>query len=111
MSAVREIVVVYDVSCPSCSDIARRLPACVRVPVKVRSCRDPQLPGVYPSLRSLPGVTACRIPAIGVVRDGGSVRWWSGLTGAVGLAPLLCPGAAREAFALLRTAFRAARTG
>lgn len=104
---MREIVVIYDVSCPSCSDIARRLPECVRVRVKVRSCRDPQLAGIYPNLRSLPRVTACRAPAVGVVRKDGSVRWWPGRTGAIGLLPLLRPGATAEAFALLRTAFRA----
>ncbi|MFC5994408.1 hypothetical protein ACFQE5_09320 [Pseudonocardia hispaniensis] len=104
---VRELVVVYDVGCPHCSRIARELPDCVSVRVKVRSCRDPQLPEIYPNLRAHPAVTACRAPAIGVVRRDGSVRWWPGLTGAIGLLPVLSPGAAGRALGLLREALRA----
>ena len=36
-----EVVVVYDVDCPPCSAVARELPELLRVPVTVRSCRDP----------------------------------------------------------------------
>ncbi|GEL18495.1 hypothetical protein [Pseudonocardia asaccharolytica] len=104
---IRELVVVYDVGCPHCSRIARELPDCVSVRVKVRSCRDPQLPGIYPNLRAHPAVTACAAPAIGVVRRDGSVRWWPGLTGAVGVLPVLRPGSARQAVRLLRSALRA----
>ncbi|MHA6793387.1 hypothetical protein ACVGVM_07665 [Pseudonocardia bannensis] len=106
---VVEVVVVYDVGCPNCSQIARELPDCLRVPVKVRSCRDPQLTRTYPSLRSRTWATGCRAPAIGTVRPDGSVRWWPGLTGAVGLAPVLRWRSAREAIGLLRDAFRTAR--
>lgn len=104
---VRELVVVYDVACPQCSRIARELPECVTVAVRVRSCRDPHLPGIYPNLS--PKVAACAVPAVGVVRTDGSVRWWSGLAGAVGVLPVLRPGAARHAIELLRTARRTRR--
>ncbi|WP_338051214.1 hypothetical protein [Pseudonocardia acidicola] len=107
---VVEVVVVYDVGCPKCSQIAWELPDYVRVPVKVRSCRDPQLAETYPSLRSRPWATGCRAPAIGTVHRDGSVRWWPGLTGAAGLLPVLRPRWAWEAFGLLRQAFRTART-
>jgi hypothetical protein len=103
-----EVVVVYDVSCPACSAIARELPDLLRVPVKVRSCRDPQLATTYPTLRA--SVRACATPALGTVRADGSVRWWPGLTGAVGVLPVVRPGGLREAIALLWTAFRTAST-
>ena len=45
-----------------------------------------------------------RLPAVGTVRGDGSVRWWNGLTGAVGLLPVLRPGPLREAVALLWSA-------
>ncbi len=102
-----EVVVVYDVSCPSCSRIARELPDLVRVPVTVRSCRDPHLAAVHPTLPA--AVRACATPAVGTVRRDGSVRWWTGLTGAVGLAPLLRRGTWREAAELLWSAWRATR--
>lgn len=98
---------MYDVGCPHCSRIARELPECVTVPVRVRPCRDPQLPAIYPNLP--PRVAACATPAVGVVRTDGSVRWWPGLTGAVGLLPVLRPGAGRRAVELLGTARRARR--
>ncbi|GAA1830442.1 hypothetical protein GCM10009836_05530 [Pseudonocardia ailaonensis] len=95
-------MVVYDVSCPHCSRIARELPECVTVRVKVRSCKDPQLPAIYPNLPA--GVAGCREPAIGVLRIDGQVRWWKGLSGAIGLLPVLRPRALPRAIALLRTA-------
>lgn len=107
MRKVVEVVVVYDVGCPGCSAVARELPALLRVPVTVRSCRDPQLAVIYPTLRA--SVRACATPALGTVRDGGSVRWWPGLTGALGVLPVVRPGGLREAVVLLRTAFRTAR--
>jgi hypothetical protein len=99
------VVVVYDVSCPNCSRIARELPDLVRVPVTVRSCRDPQLAqaGLSPRVRS------CGTPAVGIVRGDGRVRWWTGLTGAVGLMPLLRLRELPEAFELLGTALRTRR--
>ena len=57
------VVVVYDVACAKCSRIARELPDLLRVPVTVRSCRDPRLALVYPTLRQ--DVRACATPAMG----------------------------------------------
>lgn len=103
--SICEVVVVYDVSCPSCSEIARELPGLLRVPVRVRSCRDPQLAIAYPTLRA--SVRRCATPALGTVAPDGSVRWWTGLTGAVGVLPVVRPSGMRAAVALLWTAFRA----
>jgi hypothetical protein len=101
---IAEVIVIYDVGCPNCSAIARELPELVRAPVKVRSCRDPQLPSLY---RTLPvKVRGCGAPAVGTVRPDGSVRWWPGLTGALGLLPVLRVRRAFAAFGLLWTAFR-----
>lgn len=100
-----EVVVVYDVSCPACSRIARELPDLLRVPVKVRSCRDPQLAVTYPALPV--SVRACAAPALGTVRPDGSVRWWPGLTGALAVLPVVRRGALREALVVLGTALRA----
>jgi hypothetical protein len=100
-----EVVVVYDVSCPVCSRIARELPDLLRVPVKVRSCRDPQLAVTYPALPV--SVRACAAPALGTVRPDGSVRWWPGLTGALAVLPVVRRGALREALVVLGTALRA----
>lgn len=103
------MVVVHDVSCPACSRIARELPDLVRVPVTVRSCRDPHLAAEHPTLPL--AVRRCATPAIGTVRRDGTVRWWTGLTGAVGLAPLLRRGTLREAAELLWSARRTRRSG
>ncbi|MDT7708079.1 MAG: hypothetical protein QOG20_3686 [Pseudonocardiales bacterium] len=102
-----QVVVIYDVSCPNCSEIARELPDLVRVPVKVRSCRDPQLPALYPTLRA--SVRSCATPAVGTVRPDGTVRWWPGLTGAVALLPLLRLRNVREAIGMLVSAFGTTR--
>lgn len=104
---ITAVVVVADVSCPSCSQIARELPDLLRVPVAVRSCRDPRLAAQHPTLPIT--VLACRKPALGTVRGDGSVRWWTGLTGAVGVLPVVRPRALREAVGLLWTALRARR--
>ena len=101
------VVVVYDVSCPACSRIARELPDLVRVPVTVRSCRDPHLAAEHPSLP--PVVRTCAAPAVGTVRGDGTVRWWTGLTGAAGLVPVLRRGTLREAAELLWSARRTRR--
>jgi hypothetical protein len=101
------VVVVYDVECPDCSTIARELPELVRVPVAVHACRDRSLPDRYPGLP--PRVRRCAAPAVGTIGRDGAVRWWPGLTGALGLLPVLRPGAAREAAELLWTAFRTVR--
>jgi hypothetical protein len=105
---VSEVVVVYDVSCPRCSEIAREMPELLRVPVTVRSCRDPQLPVLYPTLR--PAVRSCSTPAVGTVHADGSVRWWPGLAGAIGLLPVVRLRGLREAVVMLASAFRAARS-
>jgi hypothetical protein len=99
-----EVVVVYDVSCPACSRIARELPDLLRVPVRVRSCRDPQLAAIHPGLPA--SVRACAAPALGTVRPDGSVRWWPGLSGAIAVLPLVRRGALWEALGVLRTALR-----
>jgi len=93
-----EVVVVYDVDCPPCSVVARELPELLRVPVTVRSCRDPHLSPDVPA-----AVRACARPALGVVRPDGSTRWWPGRTGALAVLPAVRPGGLREAFALLLT--------
>ncbi len=98
---------VYDVACPNCSAIARELPDLVRVPVRVRSCRDAALATTYPTL-PMP-VRSCAAPAVGTVRGDGSIRWWTGLTGAVGVLPVVRPGGAREAAGLLWSALRTRR--
>lgn len=104
---IRAVVVVADVACPSCSQIARELPDLLRVPVTVRSCRDPRLATQH---RGLPAtVLACRTPAVGTVRPDGSVRWWPGLSGALGVLPVVRPRALCEALALLWTALRVRR--
>jgi hypothetical protein len=109
IAAVRiaAVVVVADVACPSCSQIARELPDLLRVPVTVRSCRDPRLATQHPTLPAT--VLACREPAIGAVRPDGSERWWPGLTGALGVLPVVRLRALPEAIGLLWTALRARR--
>ncbi|MCW0215532.1 MAG: hypothetical protein OJJ54_19425 [Pseudonocardia sp.] len=99
---VREVVVVHDVGCPRCSRIARELPGCVTVRVRVRACSEPGLAEIYPNLPAT--VAGCGTPAVGVVHKDGRVRWWPGLTGAVGLLPVLRKGALRTAAGLLREA-------
>jgi hypothetical protein len=99
-----EVIVVADVACPPCSAIARELPDVLRVPVTVRSCRDPYLGADVPA-----PVRACTRPALGVVRPDGSTRWWPGLTGALGVLPAVRPGHARAAVTLLWTALRVIR--
>ncbi|GAA0937012.1 hypothetical protein [Pseudonocardia zijingensis] len=107
MIAPVAVVVVADVTCPSCSQIARELPDLLRVPVTVHSCRDPRLATRYPTLPA--SVRACRKPALGTVRRDGSVRWWPGLSGAVGVLPVARPRDLREAIVLLWTALRVRR--
>ncbi|HVL86261.1 MAG TPA: hypothetical protein VM367_18495 [Pseudonocardia sp.] len=108
MSPVAEVVVVYDVTCPQCSRIARELPDVLTVPVRVRSCRDPHVADAFPSLPA--AVRRCAAPAVGVVRDG-SVRWWRGRRGAIGLLPVLrrSPRAVSAAVGLWFAAARAGR--
>jgi hypothetical protein len=104
---ITAVVVVADVACPSCSRIARELPDLLRVPVTVRSCRDPRLRSWHPTLPAT--VFACRKPAVGIVRADGSVRWRPGFSGVVGLLPVLRLRGLRDAVSLLGTALRARR--
>lgn len=96
---------VHDASCAPCSRIARELPGCVTVRVRARSCREPRLAQVYPNLPA--DVAGCRVPAVGVLRTDGRVRWWTGMRAMLGFAPVLRPGAAVPAVRLLREALRA----
>ncbi|OLT14871.1 hypothetical protein BJF78_17075 [Pseudonocardia sp. CNS-139] len=98
------VVVVYDVSCPQCSRIARELPDLLRVPVTVRSCRDPRLATAYPTLA--PRVRACAAPALGTSLADGSIRWWPGLSGALAVLPVVRPRGLLAAAGLLWTALR-----
>lgn len=104
---IRELVVVHDATCARCSRIAHELPGCVTVPVRARSCREPRLAEIYPNLP--PDVAGCRTPAVGVLRTDGQVRWWTGLRGALGIAPVLRRGALPAATRLLREAGAARR--
>lgn len=99
-----EIVVVYDVSCPRCSRIARELPDVVRVRVTVRSCRDPNLALAYPTLPA--AVRTCERPAIAIRHRDGTVRWWQGLSGALAVLPVVRPRGLPAAAGLLWTALR-----
>lgn len=57
--------------------IARDLPDLLRVPARLRSCRDPDLHAAHPGLPA--EVRACRTSAVGTVGADGSVRWHRGL--------------------------------
>jgi len=96
-----EVVVVYDVDCPPCSAVARELPELLRVPVTVRSCRDPYLSPDVPAARRRGPVGRRRAR-----RPDGSTRWWPGLTGALAVLPAVRPGGLRDAVALLLTTLR-----
>lgn len=98
---VREVLVVHDAACGACAGLAGRLPAVLRVPVRLRSCRDPDLPGLPPAAR------ACRAPAVGLVGADGAVRWRLGLRAAPALLGLVRPRAAHRAPVLLGAAVRA----
>ncbi|MFP5071043.1 hypothetical protein ACLFMI_15445 [Pseudonocardia nantongensis] len=107
---IRELVVVHDATCARCSRIAQELPGCVTVRVRARSCREPRLAEIYPNLPA--DVATCHTPAVGVLRTDGRVRWWTGLRGALGIAPVLRPGALPTTIRLLREATGArGRTG
>jgi hypothetical protein len=95
-----EVVVVHDGGCGTCGRIAGGLADVLRVPVRVRSCRDPELPGVPAAVR------ACRAPAVGRVRPDGTVRWRTGLRAAPSLLPLVRPRKLPRAVALLAAAAR-----
>jgi hypothetical protein len=104
----REVLVVHDATCGACSRIARDLPDLLRVPVRLRSCRDPELRSAH---SGLPAATlACRTPAVGTVRADGTVRWRPGLRAAPALLGLVRPRALPRAVGLLVAAATARRT-
>ncbi len=84
---ITEVVVVHDARCPGCAGIATQLEAVLRYPVIVRSCYDPALADVYPTLRGAADVLTCRTPALGIARADGSIRWWTGRRAALGALP------------------------
>jgi hypothetical protein len=100
---IQEVLVVHDATCGACSGIARELPAVLRVPVRLRSCRDPDLPALPLAAR------ACRAPAVGVVRGDGTVRWRLGLRAAPALLLLVRPRAFPRSVAVFAVALRARR--
>jgi hypothetical protein len=101
---VREVLVVHDAACGACAGVVRDLPHLLRVPVRVRSCRDPELPAGLPT-----AVRACRTPAIGLVRLDGTVRWHGGLRAAPALLPVLRPRSLPRALRVLLTVRRTSR--
>jgi hypothetical protein len=102
--SVREVLVVHDGACGACAGVAGDLPGLLRVPVRVRSCRDPELVTAFPGLPQ--ATRACRAPAIGTVRTTGHVRWRTGLRAAPALLGLLRPRALPRAAVVLVTAAR-----
>ena len=96
------MVVVHDATCGACAKIGRDLPAVLRVPVRLRSCRDPQLPLTYPELPA--AARACRAPAVGTVAADGTVRWRTGLRAAPSLLGLVRPRALPRAVGMLAVA-------
>jgi hypothetical protein len=104
---VREVVVVHDTGCGGCSRVAADLATLLRVPVRARSCRDPDVFTAYPELPA--PVRACRAPAVGTVDVDGRVRWRLGLRSAPALLALVRPRTLPRALAVLVTAGRTAR--
>ncbi len=107
MPTVTEVLVVHDAACGACGGVVRDLPGLLRVPVRVRSCRDPQLQAAQPALPA--AARACRTPAIGLVRPDGAVRWYPGLRGAPALLRVLQPRALPAAVRVLLTVRRTSR--
>jgi hypothetical protein len=107
VSPVREVLVVHDAECGACARIARDLPEVLRVPVRMRSCRDPHLHAAH---RDLPAAArACRAPAVGTVGADGAVRWRSGVRAAPALLGLVRPRALPRAVVVLAIAATARR--
>ncbi len=96
---------VHDAACGDCARIARDLPLVLRVPVRVRSCRDPHLHAVHPELPA--DVRACRAATVGTVRADGTVRWRRGLRAAPVLFALVRPEARIRAAGVLGAAMLA----
>lgn len=110
---ITEVVVVHDSRCPACSGVAADLADVLRYPVLVRSCHEPALADIYPSLRDEPDVLACRAPALGIARADGSIRWWTGPRAVLGALPTVRPARIGTAISVLRRVLvpRRARTG
>jgi hypothetical protein len=101
---VSEVVVVHDAACGACAGIANALPGLLRVTVRLRSCRDPELHVGLP-----PAARACRTPAVGLVRPDGTVRWYPGLRAAAALLPVLRLRTLPRAVQVLLTVRRTSR--
>jgi hypothetical protein len=86
---VREVLVVHDAGCGACAGVAGALPDLLRVPVRLRSCRDPELADAYPGLPV--AARTCHAPAVGTVGADGTVRWRTGLRAAPALLRLVRP--------------------
>lgn len=104
----RAVLLVHDAACGACAGIARDLPAVLRVPVRLRSCRDPDLPVLHPDLPA--PVRACRAPGVGVVAADGTVAWRAGLRVAPALLGLVRVRALPRAVGILAVAVTARRT-
>ena len=102
---VREVLVVHDAACGLCAGVAHAIPGLLRVPVRLRSCRDPEFAEAHPGLPA--STRACRAPAVGTVAADGSVRWRPGLRAAPALLGLVRPRALPRAVAVFATAARA----
>jgi hypothetical protein len=104
---VKEVLVVHDAACGACAGVVRDLPHLLRVPVRVRSCRDPELHAAHPDLP--PAARTCRTPAIALVRSDGAVRWHAGLRAAPALLRVLRPRSLPRAVRVLLTVRRTSR--
>ena len=104
---MKEVLVVHDAACGACAGVVRDLPALLRVPVRVRSCRDPELYAAHPDLPAT--VRSCRTSAVGLVRRDGTVCWHLGLRAAPALFRLLRPRALPQAARVLLTVRRTSR--
>ena len=104
---VREVFVVHDAACGVCSGVASDLTSLLRVPVRTRSCRDPDLRAAHPDV---PAVAAtCRTPAVGLVSFDGTVTWRLGVGAARALLGLVRPRALPRAVRVLATVRRTSR--
>ena len=89
---------MHDAACGACARIAADLPEVLRVPVRLRSCRDPHLHAAH---RDLPAAArSCRTPAVGTVDADGAVHWRTGLRAAPALLGLVRPRALPRAVVL-----------
>jgi hypothetical protein len=99
------VLVVHDGACGTCARTAADLAALLRVPVRARSCRDPDLHRDHPGLPA--AARDCRTPAVGTLAPGRPVRWRTGLRAAPALLPLVRPRALPRAAAVLVGVLRA----